>query len=106
MIIWGMDSDVKHISGAGLNHCETCERKRPFNVILQYRFAYLYYIFAWVTSKQYFLTCEVCQRGWKLNQKTVEANLEQNPIPFLHRYGWSFLVGLVALFVISTLIHG
>ena len=43
--------------------------------------------------------CDICHRGVELNKKKVEASLKKNPIPFRRRYGWTFLVGLIAIFV-------
>ena len=102
MIIWGTRGETKALGKVGLQVCEICQREQPFNVMLQYRFAHLYFIFAWVTSKQYFLVCEVCQGGWELDPQQVEANLPRHPIPFYQRYGWSFLVALVVLFALSV----
>ena len=102
MIIWGRGGDDKNLGQVEIRQCQTCEKGRPFNLFLQYRFAHLYYIFCWVTQKKYILACEVCHRSWELNAKEIEGKLAKNPIPFMKRYGWTFLVGLIALAVLSA----
>jgi hypothetical protein len=109
-IIWGSGGNSVDLGAVEHRHCETCERERPFRVILQYRYAHLYWIFSWITEKQYSLLCDICSRGWKLNAADVEKTLPQNPIPFIRRWGWTFLLGLVAiplLFgIIGSLVKG
>jgi hypothetical protein len=103
-IIWGSGGNSVDLGGEEHRHCETCERERPFRVILQYRYAHLYWVFAWITQKQYSLLCNICSRGWQLNAEDVEKTLTQNPIPFMRRWGWTFLVGLFAIpFLFATI---
>ena len=104
MIIWGSGNGDADLGVAEHRECATCEKERPFKVLLQYRYAHLYYL-RWVTKKAYYLACEVCQRGVALDTKAVEAKLEKHPIPFMTRYGWTFLIGIpVALFLPALLI--
>ncbi|MFO1219411.1 MAG: hypothetical protein U1E89_13670 [Burkholderiaceae bacterium] len=37
----------------------------------------------------------MCHRGTKLDAKEVEASLKTHPIPWLSRYGWTFLIALI-----------
>ncbi|SCK23058.1 hypothetical protein PSELUDRAFT_2677 [Vogesella sp. LIG4] len=101
MIIWGSGGGGADLGQVELRQCLTCEKERPFKLILQYRYAHLYYL-RWVTEKKYHLACDVCRRGWELNTEEVEAKLEKSPIPFMTRYGWTFLVGFVALVIIAV----
>lgn len=63
MIIWGSGGDVINLGTLETRRCEVCEKDRPFNLILQYRYWGLYWIFNFVTEKKYMLLCDVCQRG-------------------------------------------
>jgi hypothetical protein len=99
MIIWGSGSGAEDLGQVELRQCPTCEKERPFKLFLQYEYAHLYYL-RWVTEKKYYLACDICRRGWELDTKEVEAKFEKNPIPFMTRYGWTFLVGFVALVII------
>lgn len=103
MIIWGSGGGSADLGVIEQKLCATCEKERPFKLLLQYRYAHLYYL-RWVTSKTYHLVCDVCHRGWELETKKVESTLKENPIPFMTRYGWTFLVGFVGLIVVAAVL--
>lgn len=105
MIIWGSGGGGADLGVAEHKECATCEKERPFKVLLQYKYAHLYYL-RWVTSKTYHLACDVCHRGWELKAKDVEPTLKENPIPFMTRYGWTFLVGFVVLVIAFANLSG
>lgn len=106
MIIWGSGGGSADLGVAEHRACPTCEKERPFKVLLQYKYAHLYYL-RWVTKKAYFLACDICHRGAPLDAKAVEAKLEKNPIPFMTRNGWTFLVAFIgALFLLPALAIG
>lgn len=96
MIIWGSRGGVVDLGPVGARNCLTCEKERNYRLTLQYRYGHLYYIFGFVTKKQYICACEVCKRGNLVDAKEVEPKLTKNPIPFIHRLGWTILVGLIA----------
>jgi fimbrial chaperone protein len=102
VIIWGSGGGSADLGVAEHRACPTCEKERPFKVLLQYKYAHLYYL-RWVTKKAYFLACDVCHRGSPLDAKAVEAKLEKHPIPFMTRNGWTFLVGFLAVLLLPAL---
>ncbi|WP_156116788.1 hypothetical protein [Massilia sp. 9096] len=104
MIIWGSGSGGADLGTTQTQHCATCERERPFNIFLQYKYAHLYYL-RWVTKKTYHLASDVCRRGSELPAGPVEANLGKNPIPFMTRFGWTFLVGFILFAVLFAKLH-
>lgn len=97
MIVWGSKNEVANLGPQAIRHCPTCEKERPFHLMLQYTVRHIWYVFKWVTGKQYAAVCEVCQRGDKLDARTVESGLPKPPIPFGTRWGWAFLAGMVAV---------
>jgi hypothetical protein len=97
MFVWGAKGEVVNLGTQATRHCPTCEKERPFQLMLQYTARHFWYMFKWVTGKQYGLVCEVCHRGDKLDAKAVEAKLKKSPIPFGTRWSWAFLAGLVAI---------
>jgi len=97
MLVWGSGSDTKDLGMVEKRHCDACEKERPFKLFLQYRFAHIWYLFSWVTKKEYLLLCDVCRRGVQLDKKKVESKLRENPIPLRRRYGWMLLVVLIAI---------
>lgn len=99
MIIWGSGGDVINLGGAQTRRCDTCERDRPFNLVLRYHYAHLCYLSGWVTEKKYLLLCNICRHGRELDIKKIETNLLRVPIPFTHRFG-----GVVGLAVVACAI--
>lgn len=102
MAVWGSGGDVLDLGVLETKQCEVCERERPFNIILQYRYWGLCWVFNLITSKKYMLLCEVCQRGWDLDTVQVEKALESVPIPLMRRFG--ILAGLGGLGTIIVLV--
>jgi hypothetical protein len=97
MIVWGAKGEVVNLGLQASKHCPTCEKERPFRLMLQYTVRHIWYVFKWVTGKQYAVVCDVCHRGDKLDAKVVEAKLTKSPIPFGARWGWAFLAGMIAI---------
>lgn len=95
MIVWGSKVEVAVLDVNEHKHCPTCERERAFLVQLHYKVSHIWYVFKWVSSKQYVKVCEVCQRGETLATKAVEETFGKPPIPFMARWGWVFLVALI-----------
>lgn len=87
MIIWGSGGRTVDLGVVGSEDCKVCERQRPFHLYLSYEYSHLYWIFRWVTEKEYLKLCEICRRGWQLDTKQVEAGFQENPIPFMDRLG-------------------
>jgi hypothetical protein len=106
MLIWGSKGEVADLGVQATHNCPTCERDRPFKLALQYKVHHIWYLFKWVTQKQYMLVCDVCQRGAKLEAKEVEPKLARHPVPFLSRYGWTFLAALVVVVIAFSSLEG
>lgn len=106
MIVWGSGGDVIDLGNVDTRRCQTCERDRPFTMVLQYRYWGLYWIFNFVTKKAYLLTCDVCNRGWEVEANTIERHLTAAPIPFMRRYGIVVLAGVVVGSVLLVSLSG
>jgi hypothetical protein len=96
MIIWGSGGGGGDLGEVEQRQCLTCEKVRSFKLLLQYRYAHIYWL-RWVTSRKYFVACDVCQRGSEVEESAVKPHLTADPIPFMTRFGWAFLVGGIAL---------
>jgi hypothetical protein len=96
MIIWGTGGDMVNLGVLDTRRCEMCEKDRPFNIILNYRYFGFYWVFNFVTKKKYLLICNVCSRGWELDAGKLEPRLQSAPIPFMRRYGFLVLIGAIA----------
>ncbi|MDC8759554.1 hypothetical protein OIK44_18380 [Janthinobacterium sp. hw3] len=83
--------------------CPSCEKERPFNLLLQYKYRHVYY-FRWVSKRVYHVACSVCNRGAQVDTKETQAKLEKDPIPFMTRRGWMFLAApFAAVFLYAFL---
>ena len=100
MLIWGSAGESKNLGFIESGHCQTCERTKPFNLVLHYRYAHIWYIFQWVSKKQYYKLCGTCQHGFELDNKKVEAHLTQNPISLYKRFSWAILIALMVGIVV------
>lgn len=103
MLVWGSGSKSVKFGNPEIKRCQTCGKDTQFRNVVEYRYAHIWYLFSWVTKKRYLSLCEICERGVELDKKQVESTLLSNPIPFQKRYGWAFLVGLIA-FAIGMLV--
>lgn len=95
MIIWGSGGDIIHFGPVKTTQCGHCNTERPFNLMLQYRYGHLYYVFGFVTKKEYVLACDTCSRGIVLDSKETESRLGKSPIPFMRRFGMVILIALI-----------
>ena len=82
--------------------CIVCERERPFNLILQYEWSDIYWLFGAVSKEQYLLLCNICSRGYALETKATAATLEKDPIPFMRRYGGAIFFGSIVLVIVAS----
>jgi hypothetical protein len=98
MIVWGRHGRTVSLGPIGARYCQTCEKERPFSLVLRYTVFGFFWIFNWVTSKTYYLTCDVCSSGWALENREIEQALKNsmrhNPIPFMDRFGFITAVGV------------
>jgi hypothetical protein len=102
MIVWGSRGDVLDLGPRGMRKCQSCEKDRPFDLKMQYRYGGLYWVFNFVMERKYLLLCSTCGRGWQLPNREVEAAVKSIPIPFMRRFGLLTLVGIVILFGVGS----
>jgi hypothetical protein len=74
--------------------------------MLQYKVSHLWYVFKWVTEKQYAVVCDVCQRGEKLATQAVEAKLGKPRIPTTKSRAWIFVVVVLACMFVYAAVQG
>lgn len=104
MLVWGSKGEVADLGVQASQHCPTCAAERQFRLMLQYKVHHIWYVFKWVTGKEYSLVCEVCHRGEKLKTQEVEAKLGKSPISWFTRFSWVGLAALVlAVGVVGTM---
>ena len=92
MIVYGSGGDLVVVRPEGEQMCPVCERVRPFSLLLRYEYQHCYFVFGLVSSREYYVVCDVCQRGERVRRKEIEPTLERIPIPFMRRYGCLLLI--------------
>lgn len=104
MLIWGTGGQTQDCGVVAHKTCAICEKERAFHVLLDYRYFGLYWIFNIITRKNYWLLCEVCNRGWSLHPSEVREKIAIQSIPFMHRFGLGVLFGgIIALMVVGRM---
>jgi len=100
MLIWGSGGGHALIGPAGTGQCDNCSAVRPFNFGVNYRYAHLWYLFSFLTRREYVRLCSVCDRGTKVSRDEALDNGGTEAIPFLRRWGWTIGAVLVAVIAV------
>lgn len=87
MLIFGSGTDTINVRDEGKTTCPVCECKRRFSLVLNYGYGHIYYVFGFVSFRNYYITCNVCGRGEEINRTDIDPPLERDPIPFMRRHG-------------------
>ncbi len=94
MIIFGSKGNIVDLGSVQERYCPTCERDRPFHVLVTYRYGHIFWIPLFCWSTKYFFACSVCESGFELEKQEFKPYLLSNPIPWFHRFGW-VVIGLI-----------
>lgn len=97
MLVWGRGGNsVEAVRDGGVGPCPVCQGNQPFRILLNYRYAHLWYLFSWITSRQYVCQCTRCNNGYTVEPRAIADKLgKTDPIPFMRRRGW--MVGLALI---------
>ncbi|MBI4751765.1 MAG: zinc-ribbon domain-containing protein [Acidobacteria bacterium] len=109
MIIFGagkksIDCNISHTL-----YCPTCLAFKDFDLLADYEYFHLYFIFRIALTKKYSLVCRRCNNGWVHDAQSVESKLGRSPIPFMDQYGLLILIGgafgaiTISMLIISIL---
>ena len=99
-MFYGWGSKNIDLGALQTHHCTVCAGPRTYRLICQYGYFGVMFLLNFVTRKEYLSLCEVCWRGYKLNNKEVESRLGRSPIPFFDQYG--FLLGVVTFLIFGV----
>ena len=104
MIFWGSRTETINLGNVETKQCCTCEKERPFNLVLNYNWSHIYWLFGSVSKKNYLLLCDICSRGVHLDTKQVESSLNKSPIPFMRKHGASLFFGSLVILGIYAIL--
>jgi len=97
-IAWGSSTKVAHVDQIDAQNCDTCGAERPFNVFLRYRVHHLWYLFRWITGKEYLAECTGCGRAIPASSEDYEQG--KSRVDFIDRFGWAIGVGGIAALIL------
>lgn len=97
MLIWGSRTVSNDLGQEEVKACPTCEKERPFHLYAQYRLHHIWYLFKWVTQRQYLRLCEICHRGTEVAAETLAPDVARAGVPLFHRFSWTILPALLAV---------
>ena len=98
MLIWGTRGNAVKMGPGPTQNCPNCAQTRSFSYWVQYKIFHLWYLIRLVTSKNYMLACDVCERGTTVPQDQAMATATTNPIHWFDRFSWLIPTGAVAVF--------
>ena len=99
--IWGSKGNIISLGGVGTRDCQFCEKSREFEIALTYRYGHFYWIPLFLWDKSYFLHCQICNRGYDLEESEVKPILSAEPVPWMHRLGWTVVLGAILVLVLA-----
>ena len=100
MLVWGTRGNAVKIGPGPTQNCPNCQQTRSFSYWVQYKIFHLWYVIRLVTSKNYMLACDTCERGNTVPQDQAMATANRNPINWFDRFSWLIPVGAIAAFCV------
>lgn len=97
--IWGTGGGRSDEGNIGIHQCEVCNNQAQFNAAVYYRYFHFWYIFSFLTSRQYIYECSHCSNGYSIKAAEFKKNFPKNHIPFFRKFSW-----LICLVIIAVLI--
>jgi hypothetical protein len=95
IINWG--DAFAPLGTVGQIHCPTCKETQPEIAGVQYKYAGIFWLFTFVVSQKYLRVCGKCKRGIEVERSTLGALAEKNTIPFMRRFGFVGLFGVLII---------
>jgi hypothetical protein len=95
MLTFGSDSYT--VSNIESNYCSMCEKVRPFDAEIYYKYYGILW-FCFIARKTVHKICNICHRGGETTDPLIKQLLiEKAKFPFWNQYGWVVLCGLIFL---------
>lgn len=95
--VWGSGGGRAELGDTATQKCDVCENTAPFKAVVDYRYGHLWYLFSFLTSREYAKVCSHCGNGYVVNKSEMKAEFPKENIPFIRKWGWAVVVLLIAL---------
>jgi len=99
MIFYGWRTTTVPLAELGILPCPRCGVSHPFRAFLKYKEIHLYWIFGMVTSRKLVAACTVCNQGTSIEKHMLPPTVDQDPVPFMQKWGLGIFVAIVALVI-------
>lgn len=96
-IIWGSKGNMLTIYNCGKQKCLHCNNEVDFFLILVYRYGHIFWLPLFVTTRQYYMICSICENGYPIDNKEIDKIIKP-PIPWLHRHGWTIPIMIIGIY--------
>jgi hypothetical protein len=108
MIFFGWKTRAIPLAELGSQTCPRCGIARPFRAFLKYSNFHLYWIFGVVTSRKYLAACSVCSQGVVVDKSQLQLapTANEDPIPFMEKWGLGVFVGAITLIACAVTMLG
>jgi len=103
MIIFGTRGKIYTLLSLGKRKCEHCHNEAEFYLTISFRYFHIFWIPMFITIKNYYVICEICNYGVEMDKRKIEENFENSPIPWIYRFGWIIPVSLILFFMILSI---
>jgi zinc-ribbon family len=100
MIFYGWGRKSVPMANIGNATCSHCGQVRAFQVLVNYTYMHLYWIFGAVLRRKYMVACSTCSYGFSIDKKQVTETVPStvpNPIPFMQQWGLAVLAAGIAV---------
>ncbi len=98
MIIWGSGGGASVVGLANAEHvCPVCDKRSRHSIEVHYRYAHIWYLLSWLTSREYLDVCAICKNGVPLDKARTREAYPKDNIPFIRKKGWLLCLGLLAV---------
>jgi hypothetical protein len=107
MIFYGFRERSLPLAELGSRPCPHCGVWQEFRAHVKYTYIHIYWVFGFVVKRTYFIACDHCDLGTLVRRDEIGVPLEDDPIPFHHRWGMPALLvtvfGTVAYLLLNSL---
>ncbi len=101
MLVWGSGGGYAPIGAAGTGQCANCNAVRAFHYGINYRYAHIWYVLKWVTSRTYVRLCSVCDKGTDVPKAEALAGGVKPRLPGLPRWAWGVVAALIVVIAVA-----
>lgn len=103
MIVYGWGGGESVLGEVGTHDCPACKQHGSFSARVGYRYFHIWYLFSFLTGRDYYIQCDNCQNAAKVDKATIKKQFPKDNIPFIRKRGWMIIaIPLAVLFCVGA----